>query len=731
MKNVATYSSEGALIQDCQKVNFFYGPNGSGKSTISNFLSNPAASQYRDCEIVWENEAALDVVVYNREFRDKNFKENIAGVFTLGQATIEDIEALEKLKEQRVKQQEEYSTRKSTLQKKIDEEQKHKNDFRDTVWERILKQNEADFQEAFSGFRGNKERFRDEVLRRYQISHSSTETKDALLSRAKTLFTRKPEKCAAISFLLDELAAKIAEIEASFIWGKVIVGNKDLPIGRLIEALDNADWVNQGRKHLHDDGICPFCQQQTISNELRNQLDAFFSGEYEQDVNRIKSSINQYNTLTEELLRRLNALRNSLSSYPAAQIDAEKLSSSAELLAGYFAKNKAEMLVKEKEPGRTILLTATSQTIETIQQMIVIGNSAIAKHNEMVDNYTTEKDALVSAIWTFLLDENEALIAGYLNGISDFSKAKKGIQKGIDICKQQLEELDDKIIEAGKNITSVQPTVDEINRSLRSYGFTNFKIVPSPVQANAYQIQRMDGTLASNTLSEGEETFISFLYFLQFAKGSVDISKVSSRKVLVLDDPICSLDSTVLYIVSSLVKGLIKDLRDGKSDVDQIFVLTHNVFFHKETAFIDRRTEICNDIHYWTISKDNNISSIKAYKRNNPIKTSYELLWQELKEGSNTSLITTQNIMRRILENYFSMLGKAKDDTIVDSFATIEEKMICRSLLSWINDGSHSIPDDLYIDSYTDSIDRYKEIFKEVFIKMGHEAHYKMMMGES
>lgn len=731
MKNCATYSSEGALIQNCQKVNFFYGPNGSGKSTISNFLYNPTAPQYRECEIEWENNAELDVVVYNREFRDKNFKENIAGVFTLGQATIEDIEALEKLKEQRVKRQEDYSTRISSLQKKSEAEQKYKNDFRDTVWERILKQNEADFQEAFSGFRSNKERFCDEVLRRYQISHSSTETKESLLSKAKTLFARKPEKCAAISFSLDDLVAQIAEIEVSFVWGKVIVGNKDLPIGRLIEALDNADWVNQGRKHLRDDGICPFCQQQTISNELRNQLDAFFSGEYEQDVNRIKGFTNQYNALTEELFRRLNVLRNNLSSYPAAQIDAEKLSSAAELLEGYFAKNKAEMLVKEKEPGRTISLTETSQTIETIQQIIIEGNSAIAKHNEMVDNYTTEKDILVSAIWTFLLDENEALITGYLNDVSDFSKAKKGIQKGIDICKQQLDELGDKIIEAGKNITSVQPTVDGINRSLKSYGFTNFKIVPSPVQANAYQIQRMDGTLASNTLSEGEETFISFLYFLQFAKGSVDISKVSSRKVLILDDPICSLDSTVLYIVSSLVKGLIKDVRDGNSDVEQVFVLTHNVFFHKETAFIDRRTEICNDIHYWTISKDNNISTIKPHERNNPIKTSYELLWQELKEGSNTSLITTQNIMRRILENYFSMLGKTKDDAIVDSFATIEEKMICRSLLSWINDGSHSIPDDLYIDSYTDSIDRYKQIFREVFVKMGHEAHYNMMMGIS
>lgn len=328
------------------------------------------------------------------------------------------------------------------------------------------------------------------------------------------------------------------------------------------------------------------------------------------------------------------------------------------------------------------------------------------------------------------MDENEALIAGYLNDIETFAKAKKGIQKGIDVCKQQLDDLDGKIVEAGKNITSVQPTVDEINRSLKSYGFTNFKIVPSPAQPNAYQIQRMDGTLATNTLSEGEETFISFLYFLQFAKGSVDVAKVSNRKVLVLDDPICSLDSTVLYIVSSLVKGLIKDVREGNSDVEQIFILTHNVFFHKETAFIDRRTEVCNDIHFWIISKDNNISSIKAYERNNPIKTSYELLWEELKSNTNASLITTQNIMRRILENYFSILGKTKDDTIVDSFSTIEEKMICRSLLSWINDGSHTIPDDLYIDSYTDSIDRYKQIFKEVFFKMGHEAHYKMMMGE-
>ena len=730
LKNCATYPSLGTSIENCQKINFFYGPNGSGKSTISKFLHDPNGSQYRECEVEWENNTAVDIIVYNREFRERNFKEDIAGVFTLGQATIEDIQALEKMKEQRTKKNEDYTTRDNTLKKKYQEESEYKTTFRDAVWERILKPNEADFQEAFSGFRNNKERFRDEVLRRYAISHTSGETRDNLLLRAKTLFAQKPEKCTIISFSLDDIVDRLTEIETSTIWGKVIVGNKDLPIGRLIDVLDNADWVNQGRKHLKEDGICPFCQQPTITKELKCQIDAFFSGEYEQDVNQIKLFISQYSAYADELLGHINTLRTSLGAYPVSEIDASKLDSLIDVLNGYFSKNKAEMLIKEKEPGRIISLTETAVTISSVNQLVIDGNAAITKHNEMVDNYTSEKNSLIADIWAFLMDENEALIAGYLNDIEDFTKATKGIKNGIDICKQRLDELDEKIVEAGKNITSVQPTVDEINCSLKNYGFTNFQIVPSPVQTNAYQIQRMDGTLATNTLSEGEETFISFLYFLQFAKGSVDVSKVSNRKVLVLDDPICSLDSTVLYIVSSLVKGLIKDVREGNSDVEQIFILTHNVFFHKETAFIDRRTEVCNDIHFWIISKDNNISSIRAYERNNPIKTSYELLWEELKSNTNASLITTQNIMRRILENYFSILGKTKDDTIVDSFFTIEEKMICRSLLSWINDGSHTIPDDLYIDSYTDSIDRYKQIFKEVFVKMGHEAHYKMMMGE-
>lgn len=728
MKNCATYPADEAVIENCQKVNFFYGPNGSGKSTISNFLHNQTAPQYASCKINWENDTPTDIVVYNRDFRTRHFKEDIAGVFTLGEATIEEIKSLEEMKKERDKKQDNYIGKINSLNKKIDEEQSHKDEFRDTVWKAILKQNETDFQEAFSGLRGNKEKFRDEVIERYKKSHSSSETRESLKKRYNVLFSNKPEKCNTIDISISHLISKLEAIEKDLIWEKVIVGNKDVPISKLIDFLDNADWVNRGRSYIRENGTCPFCQQNTISEDFKQQLNSFFSGEYERNIEHIKNLIGKYKSVSDLLISQLSNVTSNDVAVGVGNLDIQKYNTLLDTLKVLFSNTLTEMSSKEKEAGKKVTFPDSTSKVNDLLNMILTANSNINTHNKMVDNYNEEKKALVAAVWEFLMDEQEALISGYINDLSNFEKTKTGIQNGITQYKKQLDELDSKIFEAGKNITSVQPTVDEINRSLKAYGFTNFQIVPSPTKENFYQIQRMDGTLATNTLSEGEETFISFLYFLQFAKGSINAAKVSSKKILVLDDPICSLDSTVLYIVSSMVKTLIKAVREGKSDVEQIFILTHNVFFHKEASFINGRITELNDVNYWIISKDNNISSVRSFGKVNPIKTSYELLWQELKTNTNASLVTTQNIMRRIIENYFGILGKKVDDTIIDSFNTTEEKIICRSLISWINDGSHSIPDDFYIDSYTDSVERYKLVFKDIFVKMGHEAHYNMMM---
>ena len=102
-----------------------------------------------------------------------------------------------------------------------------------------------------------------------------------------------------------------------------------------------------------------------------------------------------------------------------------------------------------------------------------------------------------------------AVIIERLKDCKNLDKAITGISRSIDSFEKEIIEIETQIIEKNKNISSVQPTVDEINRLLKAYGFNNFKIVPSPTKDNCYQIQRPDGSLASNTLSEGEETFIS------------------------------------------------------------------------------------------------------------------------------------------------------------------------------------------------------------------------------
>lgn len=66
----------------------------------------------------------------------------------------------------------------------------------------------------------------------------------------------------------------------------------------------------------------------------------------------------------------------------------------------------------------------------------------------------------------------------------------------------------------------------------------------------------------------------------------------------------------------------------------------------------------------------------------------------------------------------------------MSKFANLQEQQICISLLYWINDGSHCLPDDLYVQHPDDSTELYMSVFKKVFDYAGHLSHYNMMMGE-
>ena len=122
-----------------------------------------------------------------------------------------------------------------------------------------------------------------------------------------------------------------------------------------------------------------------------------------------------------------------------------------------------------------------------------------------------------------------------------------------------------------------------------------------------------------------------------------------------------------------------------------------------------------------------NVQMVQMPKR--LFKTSYELLWLEVKNDDRSNL-TIQNTLRRILENYFKILGSIDPDTICNFFKG-KDKLICNSLFSWVNDGSHFAHDDLYISLDELMISNYLRVFRDIFIKTRHEAHYKMMTGDA
>ena len=732
MKSCATYSDVGAIIEDCKKINFFYGANGSGKSTIGNFLSNQQNPLYTDCELKWNDHDHIDVFVYNKDFKQRHFNEDIEGIFTLGESRIEDIDEINKLKEDKVAKDEELNKKKLSLKNKVSEEEAYTARFQKKIWDVVFKANELDFKEVFKGLQKSKEKFEGEVLKRWMLLKVPTRCREDLKKSKEILFDKDAKKYNVINIYCNEVMNEIARIECNRIWKKVVIGNKEVPVAKLIQYLGNGDWVNTGRKYIKN-SICPFCQQETISNNFEKDLNEFFNGEYENDLRNIKFLIAQYKVKSDELVSKLRGALNK----GIIGINVDEYNNLLERLNLTINNNLKIFESKENEPGRIIEIGSTKSLTDDLLEKIKRANQVILQHNLLVDNQKSEKSKLIDEVWSFILYENKWLIESYIEGKNKFFKAKNGITDKIDSCQKELDNLNSKISALERGITSVQPTINEINRSLEAYGFTNFKIVRSPRKEHFYQIQRSDGTLVTNTLSEGEETFITFLYFLQLAKGSKNSKRVSAKKILVLDDPISSLDSTVLYIVSSLVRALIDEVigsDEGKlvnTDVQQIFIFTHNVFFYKEASFIDRRIKESDDIHHWIISKKEDKSLIKSFGKINPIKTSYELLWEEIKNDEEISSVTIQNAMRRIIENYFSMLGTGINKEIVDKFETLEEKIVCRSLISWINEGSHMIPEDLYVDSYSNSIDKYKMVFRKIFEKTGHIAHYEMMMREN
>lgn len=724
--DVATYASTPEILSGLSQFNYLFGSNATGKTTVSRVIADETS--FPTCRVIWKGGTKLQPMVYNHDFVERNFTQSaeLKGVFTLGEKQVDtlakiavakgELDALTTKIENLTQglqgadgtagKQGELATLEAAL--------------KDKCWAQKQK-HDAKLQGAFEGFRNSAEKFKNKVLQELVSNAATLQAQADLEKRAESVFGPTPTTEASIAAIDTD---KLIDHELDPILKKRIIGKEEVDIAAMIKKLGNSDWVREGRGFYDsNNGVCPFCQQST-TEAFAKSLAEYFDETFVMDSKRIDDLATDYATDAARLQQQLAAIIAA----PSKFLEVEKLKTEKELLDTKITLNNQRLAGKKKEASQVVELESVGNVVTAIKGLIDDCNTKVAEHNKMVANLATERTTLTSQVWKFILEELKTDLVA-------FKTAKDGLNKAIEAMKTQIENVTtekakkaSEIRELEKQTTSIQPTIDGINQLLVSFGFQSFKLAKA-AGGTTYKLVRADGTDAKATLSEGEKAFVTFLYFYYLLKGSESDSGMTNDRVIVFDDPVSSLDSDILFVISSLIKGLFEEVRAGASHIKQVFVLTHNVYFHKEVTYNSKRKDVAmKEETFWIVRKPGLVSKIDKHPTN-PIKTSYELLWSEVRKADRSNL-GIQNTLRRILENYFKILGGIEFDDLCAMFDG-KEKFICKSLCSWIHDGSHYSHDDLYVSIDNSTVDNYLKVFRDIFDKSGHSAHYKMMMGDA
>jgi wobble nucleotide-excising tRNase len=725
LRDEASFDADGQTLDGLKAINFIYGTNGSGKTTVSRIIANE--QRFSSCQLRWRDGRKLEALVYNRDFVEQNFHPDreVKGIFTLGEDNEAATRAIADLNVEIAQIDADVRALTRTLdgdganRGKRQELEDLSSEFDEFAWS-IKSRYDSSFMQAFAGVRDKKSKFRVRLEQAAASSIADLPDLEDLQKRASTVFAVNLEKDAAIR---EPRHQPLTALEDAAILAKRVVGSSDAEIAGLIDSLSNSDWVKEGLRFLEKSNpVCPFCQQH-IDEALAQHLRDYFDESYMKDVASLDQLIIKYREASHAVVTQIVEIVDARPKH----LNIEAIERDLRTLEAKIRTNIGRLEQKKKEPSRGIELDSVVEALESITGLIRAANRQIADHNATLDNLSEERANLTSQIWQFIFNKAKPYY-------DKFRRKSQGLAAAVGSLEQQIRDKNSerlkkqrRIGDLEQKITSVQPTVSAINRILGSFGFSGFRLAESE-KKGSYRIIRDDGSDAQKTLSEGERTFLTFLYFYHLLRGSFSASDTTARRVVVFDDPISSLDSDALFLVSTLVKNIIDEIRTENSQFEQVFVLTHNIYFHREVTFSKRRSQgrAMRDETFWVLRKLNGHSVAQIYDVN-PVRTSYELLWSDVRDP-HRSPATIQNTLRRILENYFKILGNVDPDQIVDGFEG-EEKLVCASLFSWLHAGSHYTDEDLHVAGSPETVERYLKVFRRIFEQTNHLAHYEMMMG--
>ncbi|MGH1364862.1 MAG: AAA family ATPase [Calditrichia bacterium] len=635
-------------LSDFSRYNLIYGWNGTGKTTLSKlfaYLEEGSLNEFPHLEYEIEHEDGnynthksfdCKVRVFNQDYIQRNVQlvDGVASpIFILGEENKEIANQI--LSDEKVL----FSLQ--TEQVSLIEDR-----------EKIIKEKKKIFTDVAKVIGANLVGF---STRNYRAPNAVKDF-DALpeceilseeIVAKKQAIIKQEQKDNISKIELDE-DANVSDIcnEIKAICGETVEINV---IAKLTGNQTISEWVEQGLSfHTPNSKECEFCGSNIPQGRIETLL-----GHFNEADKKLKEKIDSKIVVLREAIQKVNDIQfpnkaqfnNDLQTLfisSAVTYDQEKKNYCAELSSMIEILNTKKQKTTEALP----FVESFNNNFEASVNSI---NNLIDQHNQTNDNFQSEKDKAI-----------ESLKQHYLSEVFEDVKA---IDAKLEELNQNIIKLENgdstdyfigilnlrKRIATNKSkISSAHKACDKINEQLKTFlGRSEILFEVSP--EGGYVVKR-NGVVANN-LSEGEKTAIAFVYFVVHLNDQdFDID----NGIVVIDDPISSLDSNSLFQAFAFLKKSVKDAK-------QIFIFTHNFSFLKLLLNWLNRTRghkyfMINNKHSATGNREAFIAALDKELRSHESEYHYlfKVLYTFKKDGNEniSSVYHLPNIARKVLDTF-------------------------------------------------------------------------------
>ena len=335
---------------------------------------------------------------------------------------------------------------------------------------------------------------------------------------------------------------------------------------KLQQNLPLANWIKEGfeEHYQNEDKLCPWCEQTVPENkiiELANYFNDSFdqlSLELDEFSNEIEVLINSIPSIND--YRNIELFNEFIDEYGNA---VSQLEETTKTIINWLNKAKDDLNRKRSNMNASVDLSSTLPIFDF--EIIDKINIIISKHNEA---YAIRDESIE-------LKANEYEKNIILNQWKKITEHKEIIQvsdKQIKDINTEINELKSTIIDLESKALDATTPLEELNRDISEFlGHKELQFENSE-SGTGYILCRSGSKTTGDTLSEGEQTSISLLYFLKSLK---DSNFDSSNAIIVFDDPVSSLDSNYFH-------RAIVEILETVSGAKQSFILTHNFAMFSE-----------------------------------------------------------------------------------------------------------------------------------------------------